>query len=98
MASYCGARAGLIRRFANKTGVMKGFQKIMVSDVHHIRPSAYRHRYKSHVNPPWRTVWGKIEMKEIMEVLNMMVEREEVGERQILPELPHGSMTSVGIR
>ena len=61
---------------------MKGSQTVLVSGVHHIRYCAYRHRQKLYVNHPGFNSWGKIEMKEIMEVMKLMVEGEEGHERK----------------
>ena len=34
---------------------MKGAQTVLVSDIHRIRPYAYRHRHKLHVKyPGWK--------------------------------------------
>ena len=56
----------LTGRISNKLGTKKGGQTVLVSDVHHIRLHAYRHRHKLHMKPPGLNVWGKIEVKEIM--------------------------------
>ena len=41
------------------------------------------------MKPPGWYVWVKIEANEIMEVLKMMAEGEEVGEKKISHEHPH---------
>ena len=73
--------AGLTCRIANKSGLTKGGQTVLVSDAHHVRLFAYMHRHKLNVKPPGWNVWGKIEVKEIMEVVKLMVEGEEGGKR-----------------
>ena len=50
-------------------------------------------------NPGWNS-WRKFEVKEIMEVLNMILEGEEWGERKysLNTHTQHGTINSVGIR
>ena len=53
---------------------MKGVQTVLVSDVHRVRPFAYKYRYMLHMKTTRWNVWGDIKVKEIMEVLKMVVE------------------------
>ena len=70
----CGEEGGgLTGRITNKTGITKSVQIFLVSDVHHIRPRAYRLRHKLHVKPPGWNAWGNIEVKGITEVMNLVV-------------------------
>ena len=61
-------------RISNKPGITKGYQTDLLSDVQCIMICSYRHRYKLNVKPYGWNLWGKIEVKEIMEVMNLMVE------------------------
>ena len=79
---------------------MKGGRTALASGVHHIRSRAYRKRNKLHVKPTGWNIWGNIEVKEIMQVLKLMVEGEE-GDKikySVNTHTQHGTMTSVGIR
>ena len=98
--SYSGVGDGLTGQIFNKTGIMKISQTVLVSDVHRIMYRAYRHRHKLHVNHPGCNFWRNIEVKEIMEVINLMVEREEGDKRKyyVNTHTQHGNITSVGIR
>ena len=62
-----------------KPGLTKVSQIVLVGDVRHVRPFAYRHSHKLHVKPPGCTVWGKIQVKEIIEVMNLIAEGEGGG-------------------
>ena len=98
-SSYGEAGSGLTGWIFNRTGITKGDQKVPVSDAHHIRLCAYRHRHELHVLPPGCNVWVKIEVKEIMDAMNIMVEGEVGGrEKNILwtPTLIAGTINSVG--
>ena len=44
---------------------------------------AYRNKNKFYLKPPGWNIWGKIEVKEIMEVMNLMSEGEDGDERNI---------------
>ena len=90
-SSYSEAGAGLTGQIFNKTGIMKGSQTFLVSDSHRIRSREYRHIHKLHVNHPGCNLWGNIELKEIMEVMKLMVEGDEGGERKIFHEHPHST-------
>ena len=92
--------AGITCRILNKTGLTKGYQTVLISDVHCVRLSEYRYRENLHVKPPGWNVRVNTKAKEIMEVMKLMVEGEEGEERQILCEHPHSTweITSVGIR
>ena len=70
---------------------MKGSQTVLVSDVHCIRSCAYMHRHKLHVNHPGCNLWGNIEVKEIMEVMKLMVEGEEGDDRKVFQVHPHST-------
>ena len=83
--------AGLIGRIFNKTGIWKGSQKVLVSHVPHIRSCAYQHRYKLHVNHPSCNLSVNSEVKKTMEVMNMMAEGEEGGERKTFREHLHST-------
>ena len=85
-ASYGEAGAGITGLIDNKTGITNGGQKVLVSDIHSVRMCAYSHRHKLHMNPPECNVWGKIEVKEIMEGMKLMAEGEGGGERKIFCE------------
>ena len=56
---------------------MKVGQKVLVRTIHRISLCGYKHRHKLYVKPPGWNIWGNIEVKEIMEVLQLMVEVEE---------------------
>ena len=77
--------------FFNNTGTMKGNQTVLVSDTHRIRSSEYRHRHRLHVKHPGFNLWGNIEVKEIMEVMKLMVEGEDGYERKTFHENPHST-------
>ena len=49
---------------------------------------AYRNKNKLYLKPPGWNIWGKIEVKTIMEVMKLVVEGEERDERKILFEHP----------
>ena len=49
------------------------------------------HRHKLHVNHPGFNLWGNIEVKEIMEVMKLMVEGEEGDKRKIFREHLHST-------
>ena len=70
---------------------MKGNQTVLVSDVHRIRYRAYRHRHRLHVKHPGFNLWVNIEVKEIMEVMKLMVEGWEGDERKTFCEHPHST-------
>ena len=76
-ASYGGAGAGIKGLTTNKPGLMKDVQNVMVSDVHRSRTLAYRHIKHVHVNSPGWNVLCKIEVKEIMDTIKLIVEGEE---------------------
>ena len=67
---------------------MKDSHKVLVSDFHRIRSRAYMHRHKLHVNHPGCNLWENIEVKGIMEVMKLMVEGEEGGEKKTFCEHP----------
>ena len=81
---------------------MNGLQKVLVSKIHRIRTQEYRHRNKLHMKPTGRNVWDKIEVKEIMEVMELIVEGDERrGMREkhsVNTHTKHGTINSVGIR
>ena len=62
-SSYGEAGAGLTGGISNKPGITKGDQKVLVSEVHRMRPCAYRHRHKVHVKPPGWNLWVNTEAK-----------------------------------
>ena len=101
-ATYSSAEAGsvLTGRIANNPGLTKCGQTVLVSDVHHIRPHAYKHRHKLHVKPPGYNVWGKVEFKEIMEAMKLMVEGEDMTREKysVNTHTQNGKITSVGVR
>ena len=70
---------------------MKASQTVLVSEAHRIRSREYSHRHKFHVNHPGCNLSGNIEVKEIMEVMKLIVEGDEGDERQILCEHPHST-------
>ena len=70
----------------NKPGLTKGGYTVLLSEVHRVRLCAYRHIHKLHVKPPGWNVWGKIEVKTIMEAMKLMVEGEEGDEIKIFLE------------
>ena len=70
---------------------MKGSHTVLVSDVHCIMSCAYMHRHKLYVNHPGCNLWGKIEVKKIMEAMKLMVEGEEGDERKTFREHPHST-------
>ena len=82
---------GITGQIFNKSRITKGCQTVLVRDVHHIRPHAYRHRHKFHLNNPRWNAWDKIEVKKIMEVMKLMAEEEERDERKIFCEHPHST-------
>ena len=89
----------LTGRISNKLGTKKGGQTVLVSDVHLIRPRAYWHIHKLHVKSPGWNVWVKIELKEIIEVLKLMVEGDEWDERMfyVNTHTQNVTITPVGI-
>ena len=70
---------------------MNSCQTVPVSELHQIRLHEYRHRHKFHVKPHGWNAWGKIEMREIMEVMKLMVEGEEGDEKKIFFEHPQST-------
>ena len=49
---YGESNTGLLKRLGQtKPGITRGMQTVMVFDVHRIRPRAYLHRHKLHLNP-----------------------------------------------
>ena len=57
--SYGDSGAGPTFPINNKSGITKVGQKILVSDVHRIRPCVYMNRHKFHVKPTECDKWGK---------------------------------------
>ena len=70
---------------------MKVGQKVLVRTIHRIRLCGYKHRHKLYVKTPGWNIWGNIEVKEIMEVLKLMVEIEEGDEIKFFCEHPHST-------
>ena len=81
-------------------GIMNIVQTVLDRDVHCISMRAYRNRQNFHVKPPGWNLLGKIWVKEIMEVVKLVVEGEEGNERKIFREhhTQHGKIKSLGIR
>ena len=73
---YSEAGHGLICQIFNKPSITKGSTKVLVSDIRRIRSCAYMRIQKSHVKPPVWNLWRNIGVKEITEVMKVMVERE----------------------
>ena len=90
----------LIGEVFNNTSIMKDSQTVLVSDVYCIRSCAYMHIQKLYVNHPDCNLWGNIEVKEIMELMKLVVEGEEGGERKhsVNTHTQHMKIISVGIR
>ena len=61
-------------------------QTVLDSDIHFISMGTYRYRHKLHMKPPGWNIWGNIYMKEIMEVVKLVVEGEEGYKRKIFRE------------
>ena len=71
--SYGEAGAGITGQISKNHGLTKGDQTVLVSDIHCVSLRVYRNRQNLHVNPPRWNVWSNIEVKEIVEVLKLMV-------------------------
>ena len=57
-ASYGEYGDGITFPIYDKSGITNGGgQIVLVSDVHHTRPCAYRHRHKFHEKPPGCNLW-----------------------------------------
>ena len=99
-SSYGEGGTGLTGQIFNNTSIIEGSQTVLVSDVHRIKSRSYMHRHKLHVNHPVCNLWRKIEVKEIMEVMKLMVEGWEGNKRKhsVNTHTQHGKITSVGIR
>ena len=68
--------SGVPCRVKNNPGLTKRCQNVLIRDANHIRPREYIHRKKLHRKLPGMTVMGNIDVKNLMEVLNHMIQGE----------------------
>ena len=90
-ASYGDAGAGVTGRVKKKSGVTKGGQNVLISNVNHIKKPAYVQRHKLKSKPPGWTVMGNIEMKNIMKDLKTTI-KEESRYRKIFKQHPNSNL------
>ena len=80
--------AGIVGQIANKPGITKGGQIVLVSDVHRIRPRAYLHRHKLHKDDEF-SIMAQVEVRKIVDKLDKMVVGAEGDQPKLFDSKPH---------